>query len=87
MRLRLVEGARILTPPGRPATESVMASCELCGARRRAGKNVSHSNRHTNRWFFPNIQRAMLTISGKTKRMNVCTRCLRTMQNKRMLSA
>ena len=87
MRLRLVEGARILTPPGTPATESIMASCELCGARRRAGKNVSHSNRHTNRWFFPNIQRAMLNIGGKQKRMNVCTRCLRTMQNKRMLSA
>ena len=87
MRLRLVEGAGILPPAGTPATESIMASCELCGARRRAGKNVSHSNRHTNRWFFPNIQRAMLTISGKTKRMSVCTRCLRTFQNKRMISA
>ncbi|MEX2599634.1 MAG: bL28 family ribosomal protein, partial [Dehalococcoidia bacterium] len=31
-----------------------MAMCSLCGARRRAGKNVSHSNRHTNRWYFPN---------------------------------
>ena len=87
MRLRLFESARILTRRMVPATESIMASCELCGARRRAGKNVSHSNRHTNRWFFPNIQRAMLTIGGKAKRMNVCTRCLRTHQNKRMLSA
>ncbi len=62
-----------------------MASCELCGARRRAGKNVSHSNRHTNRWFLPNIQQAMLTIKGRTKRVKVCTRCLRTVQNKRMM--
>ena len=59
-----------------------MAMCELCGARRRAGKNVSHSNRHTNRWFFPNIQRAKLTSKGKTQRLKVCTRCLRTAQNK-----
>ena len=63
-----------------------MASCDLCGARRRAGKNVSHSNRHTNRWFFPNIQRAKLTLKGKTQRMSVCTRCLRTVQNKRMMA-
>ncbi|MCE2470177.1 MAG: 50S ribosomal protein L28 [Dehalococcoidia bacterium] len=59
-----------------------MAMCELCGVHRRAGKNVSHSNRHTNRWFFPNIQRATLTIRGKRKRMHICTRCLRTYQNR-----
>ncbi len=59
-----------------------MATCEMCGKRRRAGKNVSHSNRHTNRWFLPNIQRAVLTIDGKRKRMSLCTRCLRTAQNK-----
>jgi large subunit ribosomal protein L28 len=47
-----------------------------------AGKNVSHSNRHTNRWFLPNIQRATLTLKGRRRRMNVCTRCLRTYQNK-----
>ena len=62
-----------------------MAMCEICDKHRRAGKNVSHSNRHTNRWFFPNVQRATLTINGQRKRMNVCTRCLRTAQNKRML--
>ena len=59
-----------------------MAMCSLCGARRRAGKNVSHSNRHTNRWFLPNVQRATLTINGKRQRLAVCTRCLRSAQNK-----
>ena len=62
----------------------LMASCDVCGARRRAGKNVSHSNRHTNRWFLPNIQRATLLHKGKMQRLHVCTRCLRTAQNKRM---
>lgn len=47
---------------------------------------MSHSNRHTNRWFFPNVQRATLVHDGKRQRMNVCTRCLRTAQNKRMLT-
>ena len=61
-----------------------MAMCDMCGARRRAGKNVSHSNRHTNRWFMPNIQRATLVINGKRRRMHICTRCLRTHQNVRM---
>jgi large subunit ribosomal protein L28 len=62
-----------------------MATCTLCGARPHSGHNVSHSNRKTNRWFKPNIQRAKLTIKGVIQRMYVCTRCLRTHQNVRML--
>ena len=42
-----------------------MAMCSVCGKRRRAGKNVSHSNRHTNRWFLPNVQKAVITVKGK----------------------
>ncbi len=62
-----------------------MAMCEMCNKRRRAGKNVSHSNRHTNRWFFPNVQRATVVVNGKRQRMKLCTRCLRTIQNKRLM--
>ena len=61
-----------------------MASCDICGARRKCRSFVSHSNRHTNRWFLPNIQRATLMHQGKLQRLHVCTRCLRTVQNKRM---
>ncbi|MCJ7605415.1 MAG: 50S ribosomal protein L28 [Dehalococcoidales bacterium] len=42
------------------------------------GHNVSHSKRHTNRKFMPNIHPVRLTIDGKAKRMSLCTRCLRT---------
>ena len=59
--------------------------CEVCLKSGMSGNNVSHSNRHTNRWFFPNIQRATLTIKGKRQRISLCTRCLRTAQNKRLL--
>ena len=62
-----------------------MAMCSVCGKRRRAGKNVSHSNRHTNRWFFPNIQKAKITVKGRTQRVALCPRCLRTAQNKQLL--
>ncbi|MDA0799285.1 MAG: 50S ribosomal protein L28 [Chloroflexi bacterium] len=61
-----------------------MAMCSICGKRRRAGKNVSHSNRHTNRWFLPNVQKAKIFVDGRTQRVSLCTRCLRTAQNKRL---
>ncbi|MFC1982025.1 50S ribosomal protein L28 [Chloroflexota bacterium] len=55
--------------------------CELCGKSPQFGHNVSHSKRHTNRRWLPNIHPATLIIDGKQKRLNLCTRCLRT-QNK-----
>ena len=61
-----------------------MAMCSVCNKRRRAGKNVSHSNRHTNRWFYPNIQKAIIMVAGRRQRVQLCTRCLRTAQNKQL---
>ena len=60
-----------------------MAKCALCDVRPHSGHNVSHSNRKTNRWFKPNIQRVTLVIGGRSQRVNVCTRCLRTHQKVR----
>jgi large subunit ribosomal protein L28 len=45
------------------------------------GENVNHSKQHTNRRFVPNVHAATVVIDGKTKHMNLCTRCIRT-QNK-----
>ncbi len=45
------------------------------------GENVSHSKHHTNRRFNPNVHPATILMDGKTRHMNLCTRCLRT-QNK-----
>jgi len=56
-----------------------MASlCEICGKGERAGFNVSHSNLKTKRTWKPNIQRVKALVKGETKRVNVCTRCLRS---------
>lgn len=54
--------------------------CELCGKASLVGDNVSHSKRHTQRRWYPNISKATIVIDGKRKRINICTRCLRTQQ-------
>jgi len=57
----------------------IMASiCEVCGKGTMSGNNVSHSNRHTKRAWKPNIQQVRAVVDGQTKRVNVCTRCLRS---------
>jgi len=51
--------------------------CSVCGKAPVAGRNVSHSHRVTNRVFRPNIQKVKVVVSGTTKKMNVCTKCLK----------
>ena len=56
-----------------------MASiCEVCGKGIQAGCNVSHSNRHSKRAWKPNIQQVRAVLNVSVKRINVCTRCLRS---------
>ena len=52
--------------------------CDLCGKSARFGYSVSHSKRHTKRRWLPNIHRVSLVIDGRRRRLNLCTRCLRT---------
>ena len=52
--------------------------CEVCEKGMMSGHNVSHSNRKTNRVWAPNVQRVRVLVNGQAKRMNVCTRCLRS---------
>ena len=51
--------------------------CTVCGKHPSAGRNVSHSHRVTNRVFKPNIQKVKAVVDGRTKRVNVCTKCLK----------
>jgi large subunit ribosomal protein L28 len=55
--------------------------CDLCGKTPQFGHNVSHSKRRTNRRWLPNIHPVKIVVEGEPKRLNLCTRCLRT-QNK-----
>jgi large subunit ribosomal protein L28 len=53
------------------------STCEVCGKKPSFGKSVSHSHRRTNRRWNPNIQRVRAVIGGTTKRIDVCTSCIR----------
>ena len=52
--------------------------CEICGKGTMSGMNVSHSHLKTKRTWRPNIQRVRAIVDGEAKRVNVCTRCLRS---------
>ena len=52
--------------------------CEVCGKGVMSGNNVSHSNRHTKAAWKPNVQSVRAVVDGEVKRVNVCTRCLRS---------
>jgi large subunit ribosomal protein L28 len=55
-----------------------MARCEICGKSRVVGNHVSHANNRVKRVVLPNIQRKKLTIGGTTRKVSICSRCLRT---------
>jgi large subunit ribosomal protein L28 len=54
--------------------------CDICGKGPQFGHNISHSKQATKRRWLPNIQRITVQEGGTTKRLNVCSRCLRTLQ-------
>ena len=52
--------------------------CEICGKRRMVGHKVSHSNIKTKKRQKPNLQCVKVVVDGTTRRMRVCTRCIRS---------
>ena len=59
--------------------------CEVCGKGVVYDNNVSHSNRKTRRTWAPNTQKVHVLVNGVSKRMSVCTRCLRSNKVERAL--
>jgi large subunit ribosomal protein L28 len=57
---------------------TMAAVCDVCAKGPGFGKSVSHSHRRTNRRWNPNIQTVHAQVApGNSKRMNVCTSCLK----------
>ena len=52
--------------------------CVICGKKPLAGNNVSHAHNRTKRRFNPNLQKVRATYEGSTKRISVCTKCIKS---------
>lgn len=56
-----------------------MARCDVCGKTAGHGHKVSHSKRHSNRLWLPNVHKKKIAIGGETVRLSICTRCQRSL--------
>jgi large subunit ribosomal protein L28 len=57
----------------------VMAQkCELCGKGPQFGNNISHAHNTTRRRWNVNLQPVKAQVNGASKRMRVCTSCIKT---------
>lgn len=52
--------------------------CEICGKGRLVGNNVSHAHNKTKKVSYPNLQKVKVLRDGRTRKIGVCTRCIRT---------
>ncbi|MHB1604836.1 MAG: 50S ribosomal protein L28 [Leptospirales bacterium] len=50
----------------------------MCGKTKAVGNQISHSHRVSKRTFRPNLQNVRAQINGQTRRVRVCTRCIRS---------
>jgi large subunit ribosomal protein L28 len=51
--------------------------CELCGKGPQFGNNISHAHNVTRRRWNPNLQSVKAAVNGASKRMKVCTSCIK----------
>jgi len=54
------------------------AKCDLCGKGPQFGNNISHANNTTRRRWNVNLQPVKATVGGVSKRIRVCTSCIKT---------
>ena len=59
--------------------------CEICDKSKLFRNEVSFSHRKSRRSWSPNIQRVKAVVDGTTKRINVCTKCLKSGKVERAL--
>ena len=62
------------------------AQCELTGKGKQFGKNVSFSQRHTNRIWKPNLQKKTFMVDGQKVTMTLSTQAIRTLKKKGILA-
>lgn len=52
--------------------------CEICKKKTVTGRSISHAHNVTSREYKPNVQRVRAVVNGGTRKIWVCTRCLRS---------
>ena len=52
--------------------------CEVCGRGPQFGNKISHANNVTKRRWNLNLQSVRAVVRGSTKRLRVCTSCIRS---------
>ncbi len=52
--------------------------CYVCGKGPQKGHQVSHSDRKSRRWWYPNLQTVTIQEKGTRKRVKVCAKCLKS---------
>ncbi len=52
--------------------------CDICGKGRMSGHQVSHAHNLSHRVWNPNLQRVRALVEGRVRKLDVCTRCLRS---------
>lgn len=52
--------------------------CEICGKGPMVGYNVSHAHNKSKKVWYPNLQKVKAVVKGQTKRMRVCTSCIKS---------
>ena len=52
--------------------------CDICGKRPISGNNISHAHNLTRRRWLPNLQVVRAQVNGHTKRLTVCTACIKS---------
>ena len=65
----------------------IMNVCDLTGKGKQFGKNVSFSQRRTNKVWKPNLQIKTVTLGGKKIRMKVSTQAIRTLKKKGIIAS
>lgn len=55
-----------------------MAKCYVCEKGKTFGNKVTFSNRKINKSWSPNLRRVKAMVNGSPKRINVCTKCLKS---------
>lgn len=55
-----------------------MAKCSVCSKSVHFGNGVSHSHRRSNKMWKSNVKSVKVMVNGASKKMYVCTSCLRS---------